>query len=36
VTCGDKITFPEGKFCWANEKRFGGFQYCREHQAQFQ
>ena len=36
VTCGDKVTFPEGKFCWANEKRFGGFQYCREHQAQFQ
>lgn len=36
VTCGSKITFPEGKFCWANERRFGGFQYCREHQAQFQ
>jgi hypothetical protein len=36
VTCRNKITFPEGKFCWANERRFGGFQYCREHQAQFQ
>lgn len=36
VTCGSKITFPEGKFCWANERRFGGFQYCREHQSQFQ
>ena len=33
-TCGDKITFPEGKFCWANEQRFKGFQYCREHQAE--
>ena len=35
VTCRQKITFPEGKFCWGNEARFGGFQYCREHQAQF-
>jgi hypothetical protein len=33
--CGAKITFPEGKFCWNNEKRFGGLQYCREHQAMF-
>ncbi len=33
--CGTKITFPEGKFCWNNEKRFGGLQYCREHQALF-
>lgn len=32
VTCREKITFPEGKFCWANERRFGGFQYCRQHQ----
>lgn len=32
VTCGSKITFAEGKFCWNNEPRFGGFQYCREHQ----
>lgn len=31
--CGIKISFPEGKFCWNNEKRFGGLQYCREHQA---
>lgn len=35
VTCRQKITFPEGKFCWNNEKRFGGFQYCREHQGDF-
>lgn len=35
ATCRQKITFPEGKFCWGNEARFGGFQYCREHQAQF-
>jgi hypothetical protein len=33
--CGAKISFPEGKFCWNNEKRFGGLQYCREHQALF-
>lgn len=30
--CGVKISFAEGKFCWNNEKRFGGLQYCREHQ----
>lgn len=34
VTCGQKISFAEGKFCWNQEKRFGGFQYCREHQAE--
>lgn len=33
--CGAKISFPEGKFCWGNEKRFGGLQYCREHQSGF-
>lgn len=33
--CGAKISFPEGKFCWGNEKRFGGLQYCREHQGRF-
>lgn len=35
ATCGEKISFPEGKFCWNNEKRFGGLQYCREHQKAF-
>lgn len=35
ATCGAKITFPEGKFCWNNELRFGGLQYCREHQTAF-
>jgi hypothetical protein len=30
--CGEKISFAEGKFCWNNERRFGGLQYCREHQ----
>lgn len=35
AACGEKISFPEGKFCWGNEKRFGGLQYCRAHQAQF-
>lgn len=33
--CGSKITYPEGKFCWNNSKRFGGLQYCRQHQALF-
>lgn len=33
--CGSKISYPEGKFCWSNERRFGGTQYCREHQAFF-
>lgn len=32
-SCGAKLTFAEGKFCWNNEARFGGLQYCREHQA---
>jgi hypothetical protein len=35
ATCGVKISYPEGKFCWNNAKRFGGLQYCREHQASF-
>ena len=33
--CASKISYPEGKFCWNNEKRFGGLQYCREHQLMF-
>lgn len=33
--CQSKISYPEGKFCWNNTKRFGGLQYCREHQALF-
>ena len=32
ANCGVKISYAEGKFCWNNEKRFGGLQYCREHQ----
>lgn len=35
ATCNSKISYPEGKFCWNNAKRFGGLQYCREHQAAF-
>lgn len=35
ASCGVKISFPEGKFCWNQEQRFGGYQYCREHQASF-
>lgn len=34
VSCKGKISFAEGKFCWNNEGRFGGLQYCREHQAE--
>ena len=33
--CGSKITYPEGKFCWNNIKRFNGLQYCRDHQSLF-
>lgn len=33
--CREKISFEEGKFCWNNAKRFGGLQYCREHQGLF-
>lgn len=35
ATCGTKISFAEGKFCWNQEQRFGGYQYCREHQGAF-
>ena len=31
--CAAKISYPEGKFCWNNPKRFGGLAYGREHQA---
>lgn len=34
--CRGKISFAEGKFCWNNERRFAGLQYCREHQTLFQ
>jgi len=34
-TCDKPISFAEGKFCWNNERRFGGLQYCREHQRQY-
>jgi hypothetical protein len=34
-TCAARISFAEGRFCWNNEKRFGGRQYCREHQRPF-
>ena len=30
--CAAKISYPEGKFCWNNSKRFGGLAYCRDHQ----
>ena len=33
--CRAKIGYPEGKFCWNNTQRFGGLQYCREHQGLF-
>lgn len=35
TSCGVKITIQEGRFCWNNERRFGGAQYCREHQRRF-
>jgi hypothetical protein len=33
--CSCKINYQEGKFCWNNGPRFGGLQYCREHQGRF-
>ena len=33
--CGSKISYAEGKYCWNQPQRFGGLQYCREHQRQF-
>ncbi|WHZ10735.1 MAG: hypothetical protein OJF60_001174 [Burkholderiaceae bacterium] len=33
--CGQKISFAEGKYCWNQAERFGGRQYCREHQKRF-
>ena len=33
--CDAKITYAEGRFCWGNEHRFSGLQYCRTHQADF-
>lgn len=33
--CGSKISYAEGKYCWNHPQRFGGSQYCREHQKKF-
>ena len=33
ATCGCRISYAEGKFCWNQPERFGGLQYCRAHQA---
>jgi hypothetical protein len=33
--CDARISYEEGKFCWNNERRFGGLQYCRTHQAEY-
>lgn len=35
ATCRLKISYAEGRFCWNNETRFGGLQYCRTHQTAF-
>lgn len=35
LTCNGKISYEEGKFCWNNDKRFKGGQYCRTHQVAF-
>ncbi len=32
ATCGVAITQGEGRYCWDQPQRFGGLQYCREHQ----
>ncbi|MES2939132.1 MAG: nuclease-related domain-containing protein [Pseudomonadota bacterium] len=33
--CHSKISYPEARFCWNWSARFGGGQYCREHQELF-
>lgn len=33
--CGIKIEYVVGVFCWERPARFGGVQYCREHQHLF-
>ncbi|MBB6577516.1 hypothetical protein HNP33_001572 [Comamonas odontotermitis] len=33
--CGVAISRSEGVFCWNNEIRFGGVQYCRTHQSNY-
>ena len=35
LTCNSKISYEEGKFCWNNDKRFKGGQYCRTHQSMY-
>jgi hypothetical protein len=35
LQCNAKISFNEGRFCWNQEARFKGGQYCREHQKLF-
>lgn len=32
ATCGSKISYAEGQYCWNRATRFGGLQYCRAHQ----
>lgn len=32
ATCGSKISYAEGQYCWNRAARFGGLQYCRAHQ----
>jgi hypothetical protein len=33
--CREKISFPEGKFCWNNASCFGWLQFCPEYQGLF-
>ena len=32
ATCGSKISYAEGQYCWNRATRFGCLQYCRAHQ----
>lgn len=31
-TCGIKVEYAVGLYCWRNKKKYGGFVYCKEHQ----
>ncbi len=35
ATCGNRISFAEGRFCWSKPLKFSGNAYCREHQKTF-
>ncbi|WP_428503571.1 nuclease-related domain-containing protein [Roseateles sp.] len=35
ANCQAKLSYAEGRFCWNQAARYGGLQYCRQHQSSF-